>query len=296
MSRPAPITTTLARLLLAWLLPVAGLALAPSARAASAPPDTPTAAAARFDFNTALFLLRNAGAHLPAAAPADRLLYAGALLNAQPRSDARIAEALAIARSVDAPEARFLEARILHEHTEPRQPQAAAALYEQLTVLPGFADNPLVRRALVPLALIRLYETPGLSRDERLASAETLLPLATHPPVARDLRYLIGRTLLEWRLDLPRAREHLRAARQIGFSQQPRQISLLVTLGQLAEETGDTALAIDCYRDFLRLTARDSRADTIRQRLAALERPENLKAEKNRMHHREGERAQRSEL
>lgn len=272
MSRAVSIPVViLARIGLAWFLSVAGPAIAFAAGSVSSPSDTPLAAVARFDFNTALIRLRDVGAHLPSAAPSDRILYAAALLNAQPRTAARIDEALAIARSIDLPEARFIEARILHEHTDPRRPQAAAAIYEQLAAQPGFAADPLTRRALVPLALIRLYETPALSRNERLASAEALLPFATHPPLARDLHYLIGRTLLEWQLELPRAREHLRAACAIGFTQHPRQISLLVTLGRLGEETGDTALAIDCYRKFLNLTTRDSRTDYIRQRLAALE-------------------------
>ncbi|AHF90674.1 hypothetical protein OPIT5_11165 [Opitutaceae bacterium TAV5] len=258
--------------------------------------------AAQLDFTRALRTLRAAGHPDEAGRPSGdttgpdneaplrrQLAVAAALLGAQPRTASHIGEALAIARAVSSASpsasgplciaARYLEARILQSHLEPPDPAGARALYADL--LATAPEAPLAQHGGVWLITSLLFQplpaptaaasaTPSISREARLAEAEAVLPLLTLPAAERDARYLIGRARLRWRLDPLAARHHLERAAAIGFSQVQRQNSLLVTVGELASETGDAALAIRCYETFLQSASRDTRAFTLRQRLAAL--------------------------
>ncbi|MCU0792054.1 MAG: hypothetical protein MUE42_04230 [Opitutaceae bacterium] len=170
--------------------------------------------------------------------------------------------------------ARHLQGRILREHLEPRTREnltASRALFRAL--LDSGEDHPVVARSAIPLALGLLYDEPeAASPAERLAAAEALLPtvLAT-PAVERDLRYILSQAALVWRLDPAIARDHLKRVDEIGFKQRPRRLHARVTLGLLAEQTGQLEVAAAAYRGFLAESVRDGRDDTVRAALASVE-------------------------
>ncbi len=268
--------------LLAVLRVPALLFLVAILRADPAPADAWTLAE-RFDFNGALARLEANNASRPAASAELRVARAAALLGAQPRTPANIAAALETTRAVAADPAtpadarlvaRSLEGRILREHLEPRTPENLAAARELFRgLLDSGSEHPLAVRAAVSLGLGLLYDDPSLPRAERLAAAEALLPRTLrHPAVERDLRYVIAHAAMVWGLEPKIARDHLRRVDQIGFSQLPRRLNVRVALGQLAEETGDLALATQAYEAFLAESVRDNRDGPIRVRLAGIAR------------------------
>ena len=270
-SRPAP----LALLACLAVSPLAALAADPAAEA--------WPLAARFDFNAARGVLAAASADQPGA-PADlRLAHAAALLGAQPRVPDNIRIALATTRAVAADSttpadtrliARHLEGRILREHIEPRTRENLAASREIFReVLAADSAHPVVARSALPLAFGLLYDEPeSASPAARLAAAEALLPsVAAHPAVERDLRYVLSQAALVWGLDPAIARDHLKRVDEIGFTQRPRRLHARVTLGLLAEETGQLELAASAYRGFLAESVRDAREDTVRAALASVE-------------------------
>ncbi|AHF92313.1 hypothetical protein OPIT5_20725 [Opitutaceae bacterium TAV5] len=243
--------------------------------------DSPWELAARFDFNAARQALRQAagtGVESADAAETRELLQAAVLLGVQPRTEDNVRQALAGVRALSARPgisedtfvaARYLEARILGLHLEPRDGAGARTIHADL--LEHHRAHPLAQQGAATLALGLLYDNAQAERPERLAAAEALLARVTSPEAERDLRYVIGHARLRWGLGIGEASAHLEQAAQIGFHQQQRQASLYVTLGQLAEERGDLALARESYRKFLQLARRDTRVHAIGERLAALE-------------------------
>lgn len=260
--------------------PLLLLSFVPAATGSAAAPETDAwTLAERFDFNAALSALSSAGS---SATAGERLALAAARLAAQPRTPDNIARSLSEARALAAdpatpPDLRlaaaFLEGRILREHLEPRTPEnlaASRAVFQKL--VDSGAEHPLALRATVSLAFALLDDDPSRPAAERVAAAEALIPrAAARPAVERDLRYVIAQAALRWRLDPAIARDHLRRVDEIGFAQLPRRLSVRVSLGRVAEESSEPALAVLAYRAFLAEAVRDHREPTIRARLAVLE-------------------------
>jgi hypothetical protein len=252
-----------------------GLIVAPRPAAAREIPavEEPWASALRYDFDPAAreFAARHA------ADPADTRIalgHASTLLLRQPRTAANVAAAQAVLRRVgqDAadPEhrwlARYLLARIEHDHGAPPRRDVARAAYEALIV--DAAGHPVADHAALQLALLLVYHTPTLPLDDALAEVTTLISRVRTADARRELHTLLGQLHWERRHDPRQALPHFLAARHIGFDAPGRNANYDLTIAGLAAETGEHALAARHYRTFVRDNPLDLRAGTA-TRLAA---------------------------
>ena len=108
------------------------------------------------------------------------------------------------------------------------------------------------------------------SRRASLTGAVALLATVKSPDAARDLPELLDPLYLRQLHDPASALPHFVAARAVGYEQPLRNADADLTIGNLARETGDTALARAHYAAFLAAAPRDGRAYTVRRLLAGL--------------------------
>lgn len=205
-----------------------------------------------------------------------RLGRAAALLNVQPRTVDRIADARRLLEAIAAENrsddagvsARYLLARIADAHQQPRDPALAARLYRSL--LDENTAHPLAQAAGVKLALILLYDPAQPDLAGRFAGAEALLAHVTHAGPRSDLLVILGRSALHFGRPPRDALRWLAAARESGFALRSVAADTLVALSDLALELGETGLARECLSEFVDAYPRDSRSAWLRGRLAAL--------------------------
>lgn len=252
--------------------------LAPLLACATPEPATadPWAAALSLDYNGAAAGF--AAAH--ASAPDDPrlgLAHAASLLIRQPRREANILRARELAESAaalspatagDLPlAARYLLARIYHDHLTTPRPDRARELYEALrSEHPGtvWAD-----RAIMQLALLATF-APDLDSLPRL---ETLLTEVASAPARAELLWLIGRARLAAGHTPAAVLDAWLPARAIGFTSPLRDAELDLSIASLATEAERPDLAREHYRSFLSAHPRDPRAATVAVRLEALPTP-----------------------
>jgi hypothetical protein len=206
----------------------------------------------------------------------DQLGRAAALLNVQPRSGDRVVEARALLDRIVVENShddvgvtsRYLLARIADAHQHPRDQPTAARLYRSL--LTEHTAHPLAQAAGVKLALILLYDTGEANLDARFDAAESLLGQVTQRGPRSDLLVILGRSALHFKRPSVDALRWFSAARVVGFSMRGVEADTLVSLSQLAAESGDTALERECLIEFVEAFPRDNRAAWLRERLARL--------------------------
>ena len=206
-----------------------------------------------------------------------RLGEAVTLLNLQPRTTRNIERAAtlldAVAHAAPGDElgicARYLRARVEEVHRAAAQPAEAARRYLELIRTSG--THPLAQQAVVRLSLLRLYTlTEGQSPADLLAAAETLGADLTDPAAVRDHALILGQACLYFDLPLPRAQSHLERALAAGIQNPSNRADVLVTLGEIARELGDSSGAERAYRGYLKENPRGDRASAVQRRLAEM--------------------------
>lgn len=218
-------------------------------------------------------------AHLPAASlsSADRLAWAAALLNAQPRTENNIREAAALFESIGAEDpnlraaALFWLARLWQDHASPADPPRARELYARL--VETFPDHPLAEIGVVRLTALDLADLPGLADHARWTEIEARQDLLRRDQPRRDFHWLFAQAWLDAGGDPARALPHLQTAARLGFSNRNIAANTLVQIAELARESGRPDLARETYRRFLSDYPRDGRRHLIAERLGALEAP-----------------------
>jgi hypothetical protein len=249
-----------------------GTALAVSVRAAET---DPWRMALNFDYNLAAEEL----ARRHAADPSDLRsanAYASSLLVRQPRTAANLEAARGVLESVlvratpdDTDQsilARYLLARLDHEHVSPPRLEAARTRYEEL--VRDHPGHPLADHAAVHLALLRTLQLPPADSTEAVTLVERLLAGVTAPSARRELHHLLAHLHWHGRRDAAAALPHYQAGRAIGFEAPYRNGEVDLTIAGLATETGRDDLTAQHFLAFAQAYPRDGRAQTAR-RLAA---------------------------
>lgn len=208
--------------------------------------------------------------------PASRLGHAVALLNLQPRTADRLAQAeqeltaLTEDASVNsdlAVAARYLLARIAEVHAFPQNPARAADLYAAL--LASHPRDPLTQAAAARLATLRLYRL-GSDPLSTLASLEPFAQQLTEAGARRDFHLVMGRSYLFFGGERRRALDHLQAALAAGIVAPTVRADLLVQIGELARDLNQPGISPRVWSEFVATYPRDPRVDLVRQRLGAL--------------------------
>lgn len=262
-------------LLLRWLrLALAGALAVVSAQGAAS--DNLWERLARFDFNGVAEEL----AHERQLADREKQLVLGvALLNRQPRTPATVAEA---ARQFEALVdtnatddvgrwARYLLARIVQLHRTPASTVEAARQYRELMADGG--AHPAAQRALLKLAVLLVYD-PEVEPDraQGFREAEALASRVQDAAAMAELRLMLGRAAVFFRLPPEVCLAHLRAALDAGIATPFLRSATLFAVGEFARESGDRELALSSYRTFLVENPRDQRVKLVREHILLLER------------------------
>lgn len=217
---------------------------------------------------------------LATAPPGDRLAWAVARLNRQPRSEAQVegsAAALRVLRDTLPGEdtglwATFFLGRIEELHRTVPRPAAAADYYREL--LRACPSHPAARRARCKLAVLLVYEpTVEPSRDSGFAAAEELVREEPDSLTRAELHLMLGRAVLFFRGSPERARMHLEAALDAGIVNPTLRASSLITSAEIAERMGRPDLALHRYRQFIAENRRDARRNFAQERVRSLVNP-----------------------
>jgi tetratricopeptide (TPR) repeat protein len=230
----------------------------------------------RFDFNgVSDELVRRPGL----SDREQRLALAVAVLNRQPRTPAWVDDAarqlealVEEKRDDDAGRwGRFLLARIAQLHRAPANTVAAANHYRAL--LTEDPTHAAAQRSLLKLAVLLVYD-PDVEPDRArgFREAEALATRATHAPERAELRLMLGRAAVFFRMAPAVSAEHFRAALEAGIATPFLRSATQFALGELCRESGNRDLALSSYRSFLEENPRDQRAKLVRERIAELER------------------------
>lgn len=199
------------------------------------------------------------------------------LLNLQPRTARNIDRAALlldeVASTVPGDElgisARYLRARIEEVHRPEAQPAEAARRYLELIRTGG--AHPLAQQAAVRLSLLKLYPLAETTAPpDRVAAAEALGVGLTDPAAIRDHALLVGQACLYYQLPLGQAQRHLERALAAGILNPSNRADLLVTLGEIARELGDSHRAERAYRAYLQENPQGDRTSAVKRRLTEL--------------------------
>ena len=229
----------------------------------------------RFEFNAAADEL---GATREPSTREQRLAHAVALLNRQPRTpgtiDAaagRLAEIVTEKSSDDVGRwARFFNARIAQLHRQPADAVRASAIFREL--IAEDVSHPAAQRALLKLAVLLVYD-PDVEPDRArgFRAAEELGAQLADDAGRAELRLMLGRAAIFFRLPAEVCIAHLQAALESGVATPFLRAATLFALGEFARESGRRDLALTSYRRFLAENQRDQRVMLVREHLATLE-------------------------
>jgi hypothetical protein len=200
------------------------------------------------------------------------------LLNAQPKTNANVAEgrALLLALRRERPDddagigALYYLARIAQFHEA--RPDLAGARTHFATLIAEHGEHYYGQLARLKLATLALYDAadPRPPAD-RLAAAEALGAPLRHPGVTRDFHLLAAEAYLRFNLSLERALAHFLAAEAAGAPvRDVVRSALFIQIGECARDLGRHDLARRFYARFLAEFPRDARGATVRARLAGL--------------------------
>lgn len=200
-----------------------------------------------------------------------------ALLNVQPRTSSNIDNAYAIFEEVRAAapgddlgiESRYFQGRIEQVHRQSPDTAKAEAIFDEL--VRSHPSHPVAQRALIKLAVIRLYSVVDAAErrrrfDEFAAAARQL----TDAGATVQMHLLLGDVARRFRYDHDVELEQLLAADKAGVIKRSLQMQLLARIGDLARLTGKNDIARTYYTRFLEQFPRTDRRSTIEGYLAAL--------------------------
>ncbi len=227
--------------------------------------------------NDAQQLFHAAAAHDPASREA-RLGEALAQLNAQPRSEARLADARRLFESLRAENpaddagiaATYYLARLrqIHDYATDRTP-AILAYRALLAAHPG---HPIAELAAPKLAILLLYDdvAPAVW-DQRAQEIFTLLPQLQSPEARRDTRLILADALIKLRRDHARAYPLLAHCLDANLIVRVQRLnSALLQAAESARILGRNSEAAAYYARYLEQFPRDIKSSEVRHRLAAL--------------------------
>jgi hypothetical protein len=208
-----------------------------------------------------------------------RLGRAIALLNAQPRTRANLAEAEAILATLSrdpataewAAPAGYFRARLVQFYQDPPDLQLAATRYWD--TWSSFPDTFWGQHAAAKWVLLQLYVGTD-AWELRLAAAQNVIAALSIPSALRDAHLSIAQAALFLRQgDEATALAHFQAAAQNGFEQPSLRSEVDIAIAELAFATGDLSTARHHYDLFLRDNRRDNRRQLVKMRLAELAAP-----------------------
>ena len=234
---------------------------------------------------TAIFLFQEANKNFAKAAAKqtgeeareNRLGEAVTLLALQPRTQGNITKAQTIFEELISQNpkdgigfaARLHLGRLFQVHATPTDPEKARAIYSEL-VADG-AGDPLAELAAYRLVNIELYSAD--SPEAMNAAARKLAPLGEtlKTPVGRREFYgSLAAALYRFHGDKRLAMEYFIIAKDQGISVQQFDSGLLIVIGSLAEELGETEIAKKYYTLFVNDYKRDARRHAVIQKLKQL--------------------------
>jgi hypothetical protein len=229
------------------------------------------------DPNAAQELFHAAATHDPASREA-RFGEALAQLNAQPRSETRLADARRLfeaLRSENSDDdtgiaATYYLARLrqIHDYATDRTP----AILAYRTLLAAHPGHPVAELAAPKLALLLLYDdvAPAVW-EQRVQEILALLPQLRSPEGRRDTRLILADALIKLRRDHARAYPLLTDCLAAGLIVRvPRLNSTLLQAAESARLLGRDSEAAAHYARYLELFPRDIKSSEVRARLAAL--------------------------
>jgi hypothetical protein len=200
------------------------------------------------------------------------------LLNAQPKTNANVAEGRALLLALRRERADddagigalYYLARVAQFHEA--RPDLAGARAHFATLIAQHGDHFYGQLARLKLATLALYDAADSSSPaDRLAAAEALGAPLRHPGVTRDFHLLAAEAYLRFNLSLERALAHFLAAEATGAPvRDVVRSALFIQIGECARELGRHELARRFYGRFLAEFPRDARGSTVRARLAGL--------------------------
>lgn len=215
------------------------------------------------------------------AAPADRRILrygeAVSLLNAQPRTQSNIDQAYGILEEVRnagagddlALEARYLQGRIEQIQRSTPSPSKAEAIY--LELIAQTPDHPVAQRALVKLAIIRLYDRiDSAERRQRYDWFTREAARLTDDGARVQLHLLLAEYARRLEYGNEQELAHMLAAYKAGVTKRRLLVEVLVRIGDLSRLTGRNDMARDFYTRFLEQFPRTDRRSTVEGYLAAL--------------------------
>jgi hypothetical protein len=204
---------------------------------------------------------------------------AATLLNEPPVTNGKIEKAELILRGLvssgtdetTALYARYLLARILHQHRETPVAEIEAAYRAVIQAAPASA---VAQVAASHLALVLLYQRPDLSVAQRIEAAGALAPVAANPQLpemAVGYYRLLANAAMFYGVVDERVVDWLQKAHDIGSRDQLIQTTLALQVAETARATGQREKAMTFYREFLATAVpTDQRYQTAELRMQAL--------------------------
>jgi hypothetical protein len=193
------------------------------------------------------------------------------LLNAPPRTAAKLTEAEALLRAGYsegdervAPVAGYYLARMRR------------GTMEEVTLMAEvrsrWPTHPLAEMGVVKAGMSRVFAAEDApAREKVLVELEGEVAGLTDRVARRELHALIGHATLVTGGDARRALRHLLAAVEAGVPESSMRFrGYIIRIAELARELGETALAREYYERFQELFPRDDRQQVVRERLAEL--------------------------
>lgn len=237
---------------------------------------------------TELALLNSDGAlelfrSVPESAASRREIEFGeavALLNAQPRSEAKLAEARRLFTAVQEQNpdddtgiaATYYLARLrqIHDYA----PDRTAAVLAYRALLAAHPGHPVAELAAPKLALLLLFDdVPATVWEQRVQEISDLLPRLRSPEARRDTRLILADALIQLRRDHARAYPLLVYCLDENLIVRPQRLNTaLLQAAESARFLDRTAEAAALYTRYLDQFPRDIKASEIRARLDALPR------------------------
>lgn len=200
-----------------------------------------------------------------------------ALLNLQPRTQTNIDAAYKILDEIHAAKpdddlglnARYLQGRVEQVQRSTPDLAKADAIFSEL--VNNHLPHPVAQRAMVKLAIIRLYaDVDAAERRRRYDAFTTDAGRLTDHGAKVQLHLLLAEYAR--RLDFGNQAElnHTLAAYEAGVTKRRLLVEVLVRIADLARLTGDKTLARQFYTRFLEQFPRTDRRSTVEGYLAAL--------------------------
>lgn len=211
---------------------------------------------------------------------ASKLGLAASLINKPPITQGKIKDAEGLLRELISQDestdiaqyARYLLVRIAHLHRESAVTEIESRYRDVLAMNEGSA---VAQITASHLALVLLYQSPNLSVEERLASADGLAPMASRaalPEVAISYYRTLAAAAMYYGVVDQRLVTWLEAARALNSADELIRIGVSLQLAEISRVLGLHEKAVGYYREFIaEAVPTDQRVNTARLRMEELE-------------------------